>query len=383
MNFDLIFALIFYGLLVLFYIKNKKKFSKEGLLLLYRTKLGLLLMDKLAKKYPKLLNFLGYFSVFIGFIGMLSIFYILIKGTYGLIFVPDSAPVLAPVLPGISIPGLPVLSFWHWIIAIFFVAVIHEFAHGVYARLYNIKIKSSGFAFLGPILAAFVEPDEKIMKKASNKKQLTIISAGPFINIVLGFLFLLFFIFIFLPLQSNLFVVDGVNIVNVEQNSPAALSGLTSGTLITQINNEEVLDQGRLVTVIQDSNGESVNFITDKGEFEVKPEFKNDKYYVGVSVTNNVVVKSNIPEFILPLVKWFNMLIYWLWVISLGIGLFNLLPLGPIDGGRMFYVAMLSFFNDRKAMQIFKVVSFISLTLIVINLLPYLLKLFKWIINLF
>ena len=232
-------------------------------------------------------------------------------------------------------------------------------------------------------MAAFVEPDEKIMKKASNKKQLTIISAGPFINIVLGFLFLLFFIFIFLPLQSNLFVVDGVNIVNVEQNSPAALSGLTSGTLITQINNEEVLDQGRLVTVIQDSNGESVNFITDKGEFEVKPEFKNDKYYVGVSVTNNVAVKNNIPEFILPLVKWFNMLIYWLWVISLGIGLFNLLPLGPIDGGRMFYVAMLSFFNDRKAMQIFKVVSFISLTLIVINLLPYLLKLFKWIINLF
>ena len=111
MNFDLIFALIFYGLLVLFYIKNKKKFSKEGLLLLYRTKLGLLLMDKLAKKYPKLLNFLGYFSVFIGFIGMLSIFYILIKGTYGLIFVPDSAPVLAPVLPGISIPKFLALDY--------------------------------------------------------------------------------------------------------------------------------------------------------------------------------------------------------------------------------------------------------------------------------
>src|SRR3990167_11441996 len=215
MNFDLIFALIFYGLLVLFYIKNKKKFSKEGLLLLYRTKLGLLLMDKLAKKYPKLLNFLGYFSVFIGFIGMLSIFYILIKGTYGLIFVPDSAPVLAPVLPGIKIPGLPTLSFWHWIIAIFFVAVIHEFAHGIYARLYKIKIKSSGFAFLGPILAAFVEPDEKVMKKVSNKKQLAIISAGPFVNIVFAFLILLFIQFIFFPFIFN---SDGITVVNIEKD---------------------------------------------------------------------------------------------------------------------------------------------------------------------
>ena len=188
MNLDLVFALIFYALLFLFYLKNKEKFQVQGgIFALYKTQLGIKLMNKLAKKNPKLLRFLSTFSIGIGFIGMLFIIFTLFQGVYKLIFNPASPPVVAPVLPGVSIsPNLPVLSFWHWIITIFIVAVVHEFAHGVYARLYNLKINSSGFAFLGPILAAFVEPDEKAMKKITAKKQLAIISAGPFINIILG-----------------------------------------------------------------------------------------------------------------------------------------------------------------------------------------------------
>ena len=45
--------------------------------------------------------------------------------------------------------------------ALAIVAIPHEFAHGIFARLNNLRVKSSGFALFGPILAAFVEPDEK------------------------------------------------------------------------------------------------------------------------------------------------------------------------------------------------------------------------------
>ncbi|MEK6907553.1 MAG: M50 family metallopeptidase, partial [Nanoarchaeota archaeon] len=249
--------------------------------------------------------------------------------------------------------------------------------------LYNLKIKSSGFAFLGPILAAFVEPDEKEMIKKPKKQQLSILAAGPFSNILLAFLILLFFNFIFLPLQSNFFTVDGVKLVNIEKNSPAELANLKPELIIKQANDELITDQKQLVNIIQGSNGENVNLITDQGEFSIKPEKRDDKYYIGVSVSNNVAVKENTPEFILPLAAWFNMLFFWLWIISLGIGLFNLLPLGPIDGGRMFYIAMLSFFDNKKAMNIFKAMTVFCLVLIVINLLPYLLKLFNFIINLF
>ena len=388
MNFDLIFAVIFYGLIFLFYLKHKDKFEIQNkIFALYKTQLGIKLMDKYSKIFPRFLNFLGYISIITGFIGMIFIFYTIIKGTYNLIY--DSflgiqiQPVLAPVLPGISIPGLPTLSFWHWVIAIFVVAVIHEFSHGVFARLYNLKIKSSGFAFLGPILAAFVEPDEKALNKKNKMQQLSIISAGPFSNILLAFLVLLIFNFIFLPLQTNLFMSDGLALVNVEKNSPADLAQLSQGMIIKQINGEIIHDQKQLVSLIQQSEGKSIKIATDKGEFVVNPEQKEERYYIGFSVTNNVIVRESIPEFVLPLTKWFNMLFFWIWVISLGIGLFNLLPLGPIDGGRMFYVAMLNFFEKKKAMKIFKGASLLCLTLILINLLPYLLKLFKWIIGFF
>src|SRR3989344_6122478 len=191
MNLDLIFAIIFYGIIYILFLKFRNKFEIQNkIFVLYKTKLGLKSMDSLAKKYPRILNFLGYISILVGFVGIIFIFYILIDGTLKLIITPASQPVLSPVLPGVQIPGLPNLSFWHWIISILIVATVHEFCHGVYSRLSGVKIKSSGFAFLGPILAAFVEPDEKQMNKKSTKQQLAILSAGPFSNIVVGFVVL-------------------------------------------------------------------------------------------------------------------------------------------------------------------------------------------------
>src|SRR3989344_2008444 len=382
MNFDLIFAIMFYAALLIFFLKNREKFELQGgIFALYRTKLGLKLMDKIARKNSKLLNLLSYVSVFVGFTGMVFIMYTLLQGVYKLIFIPGSQPVVAPVLPGISIsPELPVLNFWHWIIGIFIVAVVHEFAHGVYARLYKIDVKSSGFAFLGPILAAFVEPDEKKMKKIEKKKQLAIISAGPFVNIVLGFLIILFFTFIFAPLQTNLLEVNGVNIVQVEKGSPAELSGIKTGVIIKEVNNIKVNSQDQLINLIKNSDKNDVlKFSTDKESFYVKPDLSSGEPKVGISVSNSLGVKRGLPQFLLPVLLWFNLLFFWLWVINLGIGLFNLLPLGPIDGGKMLYTALLGITTNKKALKIFKRVTIFNLSLIIINLLPWLFKLVKWI----
>ena len=115
-------------------------------------------MDKLSKLSPKTLNVIGIVGIIVGFVGMIFMFATLLQMTLKLVFQPTAAPGLVPVLPGVKVsPLLPVLSFWHWIIIIFIVALVHEFSHGIFARLYNIKIKSSGFAFLGPIPAVFNE----------------------------------------------------------------------------------------------------------------------------------------------------------------------------------------------------------------------------------
>ncbi|MFH1209382.1 MAG: site-2 protease family protein [archaeon] len=384
MNYDLIFAIIFYGLIYIYYLKHKDKFQIQGkIFALYKTKLGLKLMDKLSKVSPKLLRFIGKIGILIGFVGMFLIFYLLISGTIKLIFVPKAPPTVAPVLPGVSIPGLPILSFWHWIIAILIVAIIHEFSHGLFARLYNVKIKSSGFAFLGPILAAFVEPDEKVLNKRNKKQQLSIFAAGPFANIILAFLILLITQFIFYPINSSLTENNGLLIAAIEPNMPANMSNIEPGTIITGINDQRTFTTDSFISEISKTKeGSSITVNTNKGDYEVIPVFIEGKPKLGVSLTESKDYKKNVPKFIQSSLVWIFELLFWLWVISLGIGLFNLLPLGPVDGGRMFLAGLMIFTNKEKAHKIWKIVSIFCLLLIIINLLPYLFKLVSWLFNL-
>ncbi|MBU0962744.1 MAG: M50 family metallopeptidase [Nanoarchaeota archaeon] len=348
-------------------------------------------MDKLAKKYPRLLNFLSYISIFTGFSGMAFIFYFLIKGTYNLLVIPNAVPLLAPVLPGVEIPGLPILSFWHWIIAILFVATIHEFSHGVYARLCDTKIKSSGFAFLGPILAAFVELDEKQILKKTKKQQLAILSAGPFSNIVAAFIILILTIFIINPIASAVVSQNGVQVNNLEKNFPADLSGITIGEEILSINNISIQNPKNFSYALKDLKpNDEVLIRTNISSYNIKAtENPNDKNkgYLGIIISAiNVSAKENIrnkygnliPMFIL----WISELFFWLYAINLGIGLFNLLPLGPVDGGRMFSTLISYFIKNKKIVQkIFLIVTLFCLLLIFINLLPYIIKLIYFILK--
>ena len=77
---------------------------------------------------------------------------------------------------------------------------------------------------------------------------------------------------------------------------------------------------------------------------------------------------------------WFSILLQWLFIISFGVGLFNLLPLGPIDGGRMFRTLLSYFIKDTKKLdKIFITVSLFSLLLIILNLMPFIIKLISFI----
>src|SRR3989338_11347496 len=283
MNWDLVLLLIFFLVVYVFYLTNKKKFEVQGkIFFLYRTKFGLKLMDKISKKSPKFLNVLGIIGVITGFVGMIFMLGTLIQITLKLILQPEATPGLVPVLPGVKVsPLLPVLSFWHWIIIIFIVALIHEFSHGIFARLNKIKIKSSGFAFFGPIPAAFVEPDEKQLKKKSRKSQLSILAAGAFSNIIMAFFVLFLMLFIFFPINQSLIEPSGIYIASVKENYPANMSGLPAGSMITGINSLEVKSSEKLLDFIKD-NGNEFTINTNSGDYLVKPILEEDRFVVGI-----------------------------------------------------------------------------------------------------
>src|SRR3989338_3189634 len=383
MNWDLILLLVFFLSIYLFYTKNKSKFEVQGkVFFLYRTNWGLKLMDGISRCCPKFQKFVGYVGIYISFLGMIMISFILIQGTLKLILAPKSQPALAPVLPGIEVaPGLPVLSFMHWIIVIFIVALIHEFSHGIVARLHGVKLKSSGFAFLGPIPAAFVEPDERQVAKKSRKAQLSILAAGPFSNIITAFIFLLIIIFIFVPVQGTMAQPSGLYVVSTEPNYPANLSGLPGESTIVGINGNSLLSSNDFVEFLS-VNNETFIINTDKGNFTITPTLLDGRYVIGINTIQLTEYDKNISKVWTSIFIWLFELFNWLWIISLGIGLFNLLPLAPVDGGRMLLVGLTYIIKDeRKVKNVWKYVSFFIVSLIVINLLPYLIKLIIWIFS--
>ena len=191
----------FYLFIVLLIYLNRKKFEFQAkIIALYKTQVGIKWMDKIARFSPRFWKTWGYFGIGIGFIGMVFISYILIKGFLDLVFNPSMPAAVGIVLPGVRIPGAAIfVPFWYGIISIFIVAFIHEFAHGVMARVYNMEVKSSGIVFFGPLIGAFVEPDEKDLKEKPKIEQMSVFAAGPFSNICLGVVVLLLsFLFCFL-----------------------------------------------------------------------------------------------------------------------------------------------------------------------------------------
>ena len=198
------FVILFYVIIVAIVFFYKKKFFFQAkFIALYRTKIGIKLMHKVAKWFGPFIRGFGYVFIFIGYAGMLLIVYFLFDGFYKLLFVPGAPAVLSPVIPGVPIPGSPIfVPFWYGITALFTVVLVHEFFHGVVCAAHNIKVKNSGIVFFGPLIGAFVEPDEKQLKKKSWWVQESMFAAGPVSN---GFLSL--FVMILLVLNGVILLI--------------------------------------------------------------------------------------------------------------------------------------------------------------------------------
>jgi len=338
-----------YGIVILFYVGvvaliyfNRSKFHFENkIIAMYRTKIGLKLMDSIGGKHPRLIQFLGILGIYFGFLGMLFMVLFMGLGLYLMVFRPDLPALFAPVLPGIQIPGSPVkLPLIEGLIALFVVVVIHEFSHGVVSRAYNFKIKSSGFVMMGPLPGAFVEPDEKQLKKAPKKAQLSVFAAGPFSNILLFGVILGIYI-LGLAGASGIYEPTGIVIAGFVNESDslygARLSELSIGEIITKIDEYDVKSIYDVRDALSEKNpGDEVDLIQDNGsltKITLTSDPNNSSIpYLGLMLDSRVEPKDGLNKAFFSFIKtplfWIFNVLYWIWVLSLGIGIVNLLPLG-------------------------------------------------------
>lgn len=378
-----------YGLVVAFYVLiiilvyvNRKKFQFQGkIIAIYKTKVGISLMEKIASRWPRFVLFMGTIGIYVGFAGMLVMLYFIGLGIYQLIFVPTAPPMFSPVIPGVSIPGSPItLPLFEGLIALFIVVVVHEFTHGVISKAYKIPIQSSGLVMFGPIPGAFVEPDEKKLSKSKRKTQLAIFAGGPFANVVLALL--LFGVMIGMSSVSHtMYSPAGIEIKGftnpADAMDGARLSAFSEGEIIYSINGIPVNDIYNLSEILKNlTPGQVVSIQTDKG---IKPlvigsnPANESAPYMGIYLNHHVAGKSELANnkvfstiyfwlFGNPYDLRFNQglgLIGWIFIISLGIGIVNLLPLGPMDGGRMYLLLLEKYFDKDKAHKIWSVTSLV------------------------
>ncbi|MBI2652762.1 site-2 protease family protein, partial [Candidatus Woesearchaeota archaeon] len=397
---------------------------------MYKTKWGLKLMDSISKKYSKLIiysisilslvgilfiliqtvNFLeitkkileslpsiykliifvglaiAVFLVFVpnerkmpvvGFLGMIVIVYFLMGGVYQIFAKPESAPPLGLVLPiPVKVPGIFGIPFSYWIISIFIIALIHEFSHGLIARKYNIKVKSSGFALVGanlkiisviiivisilnklriskynlsgfitfnfmdfsspdvwiligaillvvslikqlwiPIIpAAFVEPDEKELKKRAQSEQLNVFAAGPLANIALATSLIVISFLTLVPLSNAISEPNGVAIVGYVKGSqtfPAELNGIKLGETIKEIDGMPTPYRENLSAMLKNKKpGDKVVIKTNSSTYELalarNPE-NSSQAFLGASLAQSTKINDKIKirySKVLPFLFW-------------------------------------------------------------------------------
>lgn len=283
--YDLTFLILFTLFVAIFLYRRKKNLKKEGIMYLYRTQVGIRFIDYFGEKYKRTITVFSILAIISGYILMaFAIYMFLYEFVYVYLFNPEivraiKVPPIFPLVPYLpevfKIKFLKPLYFTYWIIAIAVIAVFHEFAHGIVAKRYGIKIKTTGFGFLGPFLAAFVEPDEKQMEKKPKLQQISILSAGTFTNLILSiiffFLLVLFFNLTYAPAGAmfNIYTPGFANATSITMVSGISLSNLDNIALLNIINENKIKND------FISSTGESLNL--------TKIKVSNKTYFMDIS----------------------------------------------------------------------------------------------------
>lgn len=385
---DYRWVILFYSAIILLVFVFRKKFDiHHKFLAMYRTKIGLKLMDKWGKKHSELIKVIAYMGIGVGYIGLISIVVVLLRSLFKLLTVPTAKAAVVPVVPGISIGGIhiPLITGW---IALFIVIVVHEFSHGVVAKAHKLPIKSSGIFFLGPLMGAFVEPEEKKLRKSSDTTQYSVYAAGPWSNILLAGVCLLLLTYAFAPGIGAMEDEIGIELVGVTEGYPAKEAGMKSGMVITAVNGENVKNYEKFTEQMTDVGPhEQVSITADGQEFTFNTAENPDdpeKGYLGVMASSKAkteLKKDSLWYLVLhSVIAWFAELFAMTGLLSFGIGLANLLPLGPVDGGRMLQLTLEKIKGKDKGNAWWRKISVLTLLLLALNLFWPLLK---WVGKLF
>ena len=302
--------------------------------------------DKLRGIISKISNFSPTFwkwymnvGIVVCYIGMVAMAWILLSSLQTVFDTPS----VSIVLPGVEIPGSPIyVPFLSGFIALATVLIVHEFSHGIQAVGEKIPIKSVGLSLVAILPGAFVEPDEDELKKSSRISRLRVYGAGTMANITLALIALLIVSGISYEIPA-LFDEDGIEISRIVGDSPSE-GILKQGMIIESIDGNKINNSQNYIDIVSSfSPGDNVTVQTDQGNYNVvlgKNPNNESVGFFGIQASKHFELKDNsmgdLPWALFTLAEIFQ----WIFTLNLGIGLFNILPIKPLDGGYMLEILL-------------------------------------------
>ena len=330
----------------------------------------------------------------------------------------DLGPRSIFLIPGVN-PILP----WHYaLISLIITIVIHEAGHGIVARVYNVKLESTGIVlfFIVPV-GAFVNIERNELEKTPLKHTSAILTAGALTNMILAgiSLFGLYLVMSTLsPLPISGAEESGVSIIGVNEGSLAEKIGLTEGSVIQTISGQSIRSIEDLRKILESNLGKTIDITwndTDnnkkRGLVSLPIIIDNNKGILGVTLNNTTpdpkvvldaykglfstnplsllapptlaVAETSVPYSDVMADKYdsnifgpsypivANML-FWIWFINFNVAIFNALPIGPLDGGQWYGSLIASRTKKETGIAINNLITYAMVVIVLmVLLLPY------------
>ncbi len=306
-------------------------------------------------------------GVFVAFGAMIFITWTLVSSLPSVF----ETPAVSIVIPGVEMPGSSIyIPFVYGLIALATVLVVHEFSHGIQAIGEKISIKSIGLLLFAILPGAFVEPDEDELKEAKRTSRLRVYAAGSVANITLALIAIILVSLISAGIPS-FFEEDGIAIDRIVSDSPSD-GVLKEGMVLQAIDNHEINNSTDYIDMISSYRpGDNVTVQTDQGSYSLtldKNPNNESRGFFGIQANKHFALTNNslgpLPWVLFEFLELFQ----WIFMLNLGIGLFNLLPLKPLDGGYMLEILLSYKLSEEQYKPVVNALSVVMAMIIVFSL---------------
>ncbi|MCX8200859.1 MAG: site-2 protease family protein [Candidatus Caldarchaeum sp.] len=344
--------------------EQKLSITLYPLLLIVRSRQVTRPLDFVTQRLPRFWDAVSRAAVATGFGLMAFAVYVLSTNLSTYLFRPEQVGgqnIVIPLIIGVTIrlENLPYLF-----IAFAIVLLTHEGMHGIIARREGLPVKSAGIFMIFIIPGGFVEPDEQAFKSSSPGAKMRVAAVGSFANLAVGVLALLLVFGFFVPQEAGLIALQ------VEENSRIKPNDVLVSIDGVPVNSNTV--RTRTITI-----GEKITVKTLTGEyvFDTNPEVRGREYFLG-SVLRGLGV-THVDTYLNPRIAGidpvasynFYRTLFWLQLVSIGVAVFNMLPIYMLDGSIILRAVLEKYVkNQRTAFGIVNAAALLSIGLVVANI---------------